>query len=72
MTENQEEREGNDAYTTALFEKLESSDGQIGGKDIEGILISITKVVFEETSAFNEEESWWWNAEVQQTVKMKI
>ena len=53
-------REGNDAYTTALFEKLESSDGHICGKDIERILISTTKVVFEETSgkaAFNEEES---------------
>ena len=35
-------REGTDAYTTALFEKLESSDGQIGGKDIERILISTT------------------------------
>ena len=49
-----------DAYTTALVEKLKSSDGQIGGKDIERILISTTTVVFEETSgkaAFNEEES---------------
>ena len=53
-------REGNDAYTTALVEKLESSDGQRGGKDIARILISTTTVVFKETSgkaAFNEEES---------------
>ena len=53
-------REGNDAYTTALVEKLESSDEQIGEKDIEKIFISTTTVVFEETSgkaAFNEEES---------------
>ena len=55
-------REGKDAYTAALFEKLESKDVQLDWKDIETILISTAKVVFGETSekgAYNGKESWW-------------
>ena len=40
-------REGNDAYTTALFEKL---DGRTDWKDIESILNSTAEEVFGETS----------------------
>ena len=36
-------REGNDAYTAALFEKLESKDVQLDGKDIETILYQLQK-----------------------------
>ena len=43
-------REGKDAYTAALFEKLESKDVQLYWKGIETILISTAKVVFGETS----------------------
>ena len=44
-------------------------------KDIERITISTAKVFFGETSgkaAYNEAESWWLNAEVHQSVKIKI
>ena len=50
-------REGKDAYTASLFEKLESKDVQLDWKDIETILISTAKEVFGETSgkgAYNE------------------
>ena len=60
-------REGKDAYTAALFEKLESKDVQLDGNDIETILISTAKEVFGETwgkGAYNENVSWWWNDEV--------
>ena len=66
--------EGKDAYTAAIFEKLESKDVQLDCKAIETILISTAKEFFGETSgkgAYNEKESWWWNDEVQCTVKIK-